>query len=229
MVTPLHIAIDGPVGSGKSAVSLQLSQELGIVYLYTGAMYRALALASLEQHVSLDNEEQVLGILEHSSITLNKADPNSQYFVKVVLNNTDVTDKIFSPEVDRTTPIVSAHKRVREEMVKRQQQLAQNTSVVMEGRDIGLRVLPHAQLKIYLIASLEVRSKRRFKQFQKKGIQKTLEEVIEDTKQRDLQDTMRAVDPLKKLPDAWELDTTHLSQDQVIAAIKQELSNRGLL
>ena len=114
-------------------------------------------------------------------------------------------------------------------MVKLQQTQAEGKSVVMEGRDIGLRVLPDAQLKIYLIASLEVRSKRRFKQFQKKGIQKTLEEVIEDTKQRDLQDTMRAVDPLKKLPDAWELDTTHLSQDQVIAAIKQELSNRGLL
>jgi len=192
-------------------------------------MYRAVAYACITNNVDPHDKKKVLALLSGLAIRFEPPGIHSNHPVKVMLNAVDVTDELFTPAADSITPIVSSISEVRHEMVKLQQTQAEGKSVVMEGRDIGLRVLPDAQLKIYLIASLEVRSKRRFKQFQKKGIQKTLEEVIEDTKQRDLQDTMRAVDPLKKLPDAWELDTTHLSQDQVIAAIKQELSNRGLL
>ena len=124
---------------------------------------------------------------------------------------------------------VSTIPQVRKFMVARQQELARGKSVVMEGRDIGLRVLPQAQLKIYLTASLEERARRRWNQYKTKDPTKTLAQEIDETKIRDTQDTSRAADPLQKLPDAWELDTTDMTQEQVVDAIIQELKRRNLL
>lgn len=229
MSTYLHIAIDGPVGAGKSDISSRLASVLGLTYLYTGAMYRALAWVCLTQSIPLDNESRVIMTLKHTTIDLLPQDKESKYPVKVYVNNKEVTRELFTPAIDAAVPIVSKIELVRKDMVKRQQRMAEGRGVVMEGRDIGLRVLPYAQLKIYLTASLEERAKRRWEQIKKKRNDTLLSDVLGETQKRDEEDMTRAVDPLQKLSDAWELDTTGLTQDQVIEKIKDELRNRGLL
>jgi cytidylate kinase len=225
----LQIAIDGPVAAGKGDIAARLSQELGLVYIYTGAMYRALALSCIQHNVPFKDGPQVVSLLEKIRIDLLVADKASALPYKVMLDDEDVTDKIFDQKVAMGTSDVGTIPEVRKIMVARQQEMAQGKSVVMEGRDIGLRVLPNAQLKIYLTASLEERAKRRWQQWQVKKVEKTYEETIEDTRERDLQDSTRATDPLQKLPDAWELDTTGLTQDEVVARIISELNKRNLL
>ncbi len=230
MTSPvLHIAIDGPVGSGKSAISSSLAKQIGITYLYTGAMYRAVAYACIASRVNPRDKNNVLELFSKTTIQLDLPSKKSNFPVKVILDNEDVTGKLFTPSVDEVTPIVSSLSEVRKEMVKLQRVLAQGKSVVMEGRDIGLRVLPQAQLKIYLTASLDERANRRWLQFKEKGIEKSREEVLKDTKLRDFQDTTRSTDPLQKLPDAWELDTTGMTQEEVVGRIKEELTKRKLL
>lgn len=228
-MTPLQVAIDGPVAAGKGDISARLARELGLVYVYTGAMYRALALDCLEQKIPLKDAQKIMVRLSTVSIDLVDPDPNSEYAYKVLLNGRDVTERISHPDVSMGASDVSTIPEVRVEMVKRQKKIAEGKRVVMEGRDIGLRVLPQAQLKIYLTASPEERSRRRQLQWQKKGITKTFEEVFADTLKRDTQDTERPVDPLQKLPEAWQLDTTGLSQEEVVAKIKEELARRNLL
>lgn len=229
MKQPLHIAIDGPVGAGKSDISSRLASVLGLTYLYTGAMYRALAWACIAQSVPLDDESRVVSMLRNTTIDLLPQEKERKYPVKVFVNNTEVTRKLFTPTIDAAVPIVSKIQLVRKEMVRRQKQMAEGRGVVMEGRDIGLRVLPNAQLKIYLTASLEERAKRRWEQTKEKGKDKLLSEVLDETQSRDNEDMTRSVDPLQKLPDAWELDTTGMTQEEVVARIKEELVRRNLL
>lgn len=229
MKAPVQIAIDGPVGAGKSDIASRLAENLGFLYIYTGAMYRALAFFCVREHIACDSEPAVLMLLNKTKIALDTPSPNSPHPVTVLVNGQDQTQYLFDPVIDTAVPIVSSLPRVRQVMVERQQQIADGRSVVMEGRDIGIRVLPHAQLKIYLTASIEERSRRRFQQLQKKGIQKSYEEVLLETQKRDIQDMNRASDPLRRLPDAWELDTTGLSQAEVIEKIRQELIRRQLL
>ena len=226
---PLHIAIDGPVAAGKGDIAARLAKELHLTYIYTGAMYRMLALACIEKHISLKDPKRILSLLNEITIDLVESDPDSPYAYKALLNGKDVSERITQHDTAMGASDVSSVPEVRVFMIRCQQELAQGKRVVMEGRDIGLRVLPHAQLKIYLTASLEERAKRRWLQWQEKGIEKTLEEVIEDTRQRDTQDMTRAKDPLQKLPDAWELDTTNMAQDEVVSQIKTELKKRNLL
>lgn len=225
----LQIAIDGPVGSGKSDISTRLAKKIGLVYLYTGAMYRAFALACLRDHVTPKDTPHVLPLLTKYSIDLVPPDTKAKRAFKVLLNGKDVTEKLFTPRVDIATSDVSTLPEVRKFMVARQQELAQGKSVVMEGRDIGYRVLPNAQFKIFLTADPRVRARRRFAQYQSKGIKKTFQEVYKDTLLRDDQDKHRAADPLKKLPDAWRLNTSGMNQTQVIAAITGELKRRHLI
>lgn len=230
MGEPLQIAIDGPVGAGKSEISARLARELRMTYLYTGAMYRAVALACIRERIAFKDEKNVLPLLQKHTIELIPATSNSVRPVTVLLNGEDVTEQLFRPEVDQGTSDVSTLPGVRAFLVKRQKELARGKRVVMEGRDIGLRVLPDSQLKIYLNASLEERAKRRHAQWLSKGItHKTLEDAVAETKFRDDQDMHREVDPLKKLPDAWELDTTGMNREQVVDAIKKELIRRGLV
>lgn len=227
-MSALQIAIDGPVAAGKGDIAARLAKELGFLYIYTGAMYRALALACIQKNIPFEDSEKVFQLLQHSSIELDQPELSSEYSHKVLLNGVDVTERITHPDAAMGASDVGKIAQVREYMVKRQKKMAQGKSVVMEGRDIGLRVLPNS-FKIYLTASVDERARRRWEQFKSRGVMKTYGEVLEDTKKRDEQDMTRETDPLQKLPDAWELDTTHLSQDQVVASIKQELSNRGLL
>lgn len=225
----LHIAIDGPVGSGKSDISRRLASELNLTYLYTGAMYRALAWVCISQSISLDDLSGVVSILQKTKIELFPNDRKSGYSVKVFVNNKEVTRELFTPTIDAAVPIVSKIELVRKEMVKRQQDMAVGKSVVMEGRDIGLRVIPNADLKIYLTASLVERAKRRWEQIKEKRKEKMISDVLAETQYRDKEDMTRSIDPLQELPDAWKLDTTNMTQDQVVTAIKEELKRRNLL
>lgn len=229
MDKPLQIAIDGPVAAGKGDIAARVGKAFGLIYIYTGAMYRALALACIRANIPLKDQEKVLAKLNEITIHLVEPDPESTYSYKVLLNDEDVTERIIAPDTAQGASDVSTLPEIRKRMVVMQKDMAQGKRVVMEGRDIGLRVLPDAQLKIYLTASLEERARRRQEQWAKKGIEKTMEETIEDTRIRDEQDMTRAADPLQKLSDAWELDTTGMSQEQVVDAIKQELQKRKLL
>jgi CMP/dCMP kinase len=226
---PLQIAIDGPVASGKGDIAARLAKELNLVYIYTGAMYRALALACINNQIPFKDKAKVLELLGKISIDLTNPDADSQVSFKILLNRKNVTDRIIDQDVAMGTSDVSTIPEVRKIMVTRQQEIAKGKNVVMEGRDIGLRVLPQAQLKIYLTATLEERAKRRFLQWENKGLNKTFSETLEDTRLRDKQDMTRGVDPLQKLPDAWELDTTSLSQEDVVERIIGELKKRQLL
>lgn len=229
MDKPLQIAIDGPVGSGKSDISGRLAKTLGLTYLNTGAMYRALAWICVREGVSLKDSVHVLPLLSKYTIDLRPSSKDGSRGFAVWVGDTDVTDKIFTPAMSQGASDVSTIPEVRTFMVARQQELAKGKNVVMEGRDIGLRVLPNAQLKIFLTATLKERARRRWEQYKTIDPAKTLAQEIADTKIRDTQDTNRAADPLQKLPDAWELDTTGMMQDAVVSAIIAELRRRKLI
>jgi cytidylate kinase len=225
---PLQIAIDGPVAAGKGDIAARLAHSLHLVYIYTGAMYRVLALACLRAGVELNDSKNVLDVLSKTVIDFGEVDSSSCRTFTVFLNKEDVTDEILEQRIAMGASDVSVIPEVRKIMVARQQEIARGKRVVMEGRDIGLRVLPNAQLKIYLTASIEERAHRRFLQWQEKKQHKTFEETLKDTKARDLQDMSRKTDPLMKLPDAWEFDTTGLSQEQVVSRIIEEVKTRKL-
>ena len=226
---PLQIAIDGPVASGKGDIASRLAGKLQLLYIYTGAMYRALALACIQQGVSCKDEKQVMSILRNISIEIVAPESDSEYPYAILLNHKDVTERISKQDTAQGASDVGILPGVRRLMVARQKEMALGKRVVMEGRDIGLRVLPAARMKIFLTASVSERARRRFLQWQQKGIKKTLKETLTDTKIRDLQDTTREIDPLQKLSGAWELDTTHLTQDEVVGKICEELKKRALL
>jgi cytidylate kinase len=224
----LQIAIDGPVAAGKGDIAERLANRLHIVFVNTGAMYRALALACIEEGYDTFRDDDVMRVLEKIRIRLQpptEGDKNMHVFI----NEVDVTERLTEPDVSRGSSIVAAIPTVRPVMVRMQQEFAKTQSVVMEGRDIGLRVLPNAPLKIYLTASLTERAKRRWIQWHKNGIDKTLDETIEETRQRDKLDQERTVDPLQILPDAWVLDTTGMTQDDVVNAIIKQLQERSLV
>lgn len=229
MKQPLQIAIDGPVAAGKGDIAERLAKRLHLIYLYTGAMYRVLALACMRNKTPLTDASKIVELLHKIQIDFIPQDQNTEQAYKLLLNGQDVTKEIFAQDVAQGSSDVSVIPEVRKIMVSKQKNLAQGKAVVMEGRDIGLRVLPEAQLKIYLTASIEERTKRRLEQFANKGINKTFQEVLEDTKKRDEQDMTRGVDPLQRLPDAWELDTTSMTQEVVIEEIVQELQKRELI
>ncbi|MBI5621147.1 (d)CMP kinase [Candidatus Gottesmanbacteria bacterium] len=229
MNTLLQIAIDGPVASGKGDIAGRLAQALHLTYIYTGAMYRMLALSCIEQNVSTKDAQTVFALLQKISIALEPPTEKSTHPFVAKLDGRDVTERIFKQDVAIGSSDVGTIPEVRRWMVARQQAMAKDKSVVMEGRDIGLRVLPNAQLKIYLTATLEERTNRRWLQFKAKGLEKPFDEVLSDTKLRDHQDTSRPSDPLQKLPDAWELDTTSMTQEEVVERITQELRHRNLL
>jgi cytidylate kinase len=229
MKAPLQIAIDGPVASGKGDIATRLAQKLDLLYIYTGAMYRALALACINRGISCKDEPSVIKIFHSVAIDITTPRAGSPYPYTILLDNNDITERITKQDTAQGASDVGILPGVRRLMVIRQKKMAAGKRVVMEGRDIGLRVLPRAQMKIFLTASIQERARRRFLQWQKKGIKKTLEETLSDTKVRDLQDSTRTVDPLQKLPDAWELDTTNMTQDTVVKRICDELQKRKLI
>ena len=206
------IAIDGPVGAGKSTVAKITAQKLNIVYIDTGAMYRTVGLYVTRKGLDTTNPEQVNSVLDEISLDVKLSNEGQ----KIFLNGEDVTKLIRTPEISMAASNVSAVKEVRERLVEIQRNLAESKSVIMDGRDIGTVVLPHATTKIYLNATLDVRADRRYKELIKKGQEVTFEDVKEDIVKRDKNDMSRAESPLKKADDAIELDTTGKTLDEVV-------------
>lgn len=209
---PLTIALDGPVGAGKSSVAEETARKLGILHLDTGAMYRAIGLQTLRQGIDLTDEEAVSRMAEGLRVDVRYAQGAQQTLVE----GEDVTGLIRTPEVSMAASTVARYARVRQVMVDLQRRLASEQPMLVDGRDIGTRVLPQAGLKVFLTASAEERARRRFLELQAKGLPDTYEEVLAELKKRDDQDMHRAVDPLRPAEDARMLDSTSLTFEEVV-------------
>lgn len=221
MERQLQIAIDGPAGAGKSTIAKMIADKLDLLYLDTGAMYRACAYY-LKQNNALDDEKKMDELLEQ--MELNFDESGKQIF----LNGENVSAVIRTPEITELTSKVSGNAKVREVLVHKQQQIAGSRGVIMDGRDIGTVVLPQAQVKIFLTASLESRAQRRLLDLAQKGIKSDLATVMEDLAKRDKQDSTREHSPLKQADDAVVIDTSEMSIDDVIKNILSIIENKGL-
>ncbi|MFA6800489.1 MAG: (d)CMP kinase [Acholeplasmataceae bacterium] len=204
------LAIDGPAGSGKSTISKLIAEKLKWTHIDTGAMYRAVTLEAIELGVDLNQESSYL-FLETIHVHYDNH--------KIYINQRDVTNDIRKNEVTQNVSLVSSFPYVRKMMVDLQQKAASEGNIIMDGRDIGTVVIPNADLKIFLTAHLVERAKRRYQETVTKGKSANMNQVIEDIEIRDIKDSTRKESPLKKADDAIELDTTHLSIDQVVEAI----------
>jgi CMP/dCMP kinase len=210
----LIIAIDGPAGAGKSTIASRLARKLGYVNLESGAMYRALALKAIEWDVSFDDEAALRKMAEQARITLEPTLGGN----RVLLDKKDVSSRIREQDVTEGASRVSVHPKVREWMVARQQEMGKEGGVVMEGRDIGTKVFPNADLKVFLDADPVIREQRRLDQQHIKG--PTAASMAAQLRERDQRDRTRAVSPLAAAPDAIVIDSTNLSEDQVLAQIE---------
>ncbi|WP_085992016.1 (d)CMP kinase [Oceanobacillus senegalensis] len=217
----IAIAIDGPAAAGKSTVAKIVAEKLSYIYIDTGAMYRALTLKALNQAVELNDEKKIYELLLHTKIELSQE--NKKQIVR--LDGVDVTDEIRTQLVTNNVSYIAKLPSVRKEMVKRQQELAKSLGVVMDGRDIGTHVLPDAEVKIFLIASVEERAKRRYEENMSRGIHSDLGVLKEEIKKRDDIDSKREVSPLIKAEDAIEVNTTSLSIDEVVQQILHAVTN----
>jgi cytidylate kinase len=210
-----QIAIDGPASAGKSTIAKILAKNLKFMYIDTGAMYRAITLAAKNENIDFNDDQKVKSILDDQEITFLPGDPVQ----KVFLNGKDVTDAIRLPEVTNNVSAVSSLPSVRNKLVDFQRKLAEGNSVIMDGRDIGTTVLPQADLKIFLVASVDERATRRYKENQIKGIDTDLDTLKAEIIQRDYKDSHRELSPLKKADDAIEVDTSGLTIPQVVQKI----------
>ena len=209
------VAIDGPAGSGKGTITKLVGEKLGLVNIDTGATFRCVTLAMLQQNISTNEEEKIKKLLENIKIELKKEN-NIQM---VLLNGQDVTKKIREKEVNNFVSQVSTLKIVREKLLNLQRKIAEGKDVIMEGRDIGTTVFPNANVKIYLDATPEERAKRRVLQNQEKGISTSYEEALENVKSRDKMDSERELAPLRQAEDAIYVDSTNLTIDEVVQKI----------
>ena len=209
------VGIDGPAGSGKGTVTKKIANELGLINIDTGITYRCVALEVLNQNVSLEDTDKIIEIARNIKIDIDNT-PNGDI---VYLNGKDVTKDIRSKEVTKIVSPVSSIKEVRYSMVDMQRKLAEGKDIIMEGRDICTYVFPNADVKIYLDASIEERSKRRYKENQEKNIDMTYEEVYENIKKRDENDKAKEIGALKIASDSIVVDTTSLSIDEVVEKI----------
>jgi len=211
----LVIAIDGPVGSGKSTAARRVAQLLGYVYVDTGAMYRAFALKALKRGVPLDDTEKLIALAKETHIDLRPADGE----LRVMLDGADVTDVIRRREVSLAASKVAIIPGVRHVMVAEQRRAGEQGGVVMEGRDIGSIVFPDAGLKIYLTASPEVRAERRWREHQQKREDISLERTLEEVRERDRRDREREASPLVRAPDAVLVDSSAMDAEEVARLI----------
>lgn len=223
-----NIAIDGPAGAGKSVVARLLSKELEFIYVDTGAMYRAIAFYVLENKINENNENLIESILD-------KVEVNIKYenkLQKVILNNKDISQYIRTEEIGGIASKISTYKSVRDKLLNLQRDIAKNNNVIMDGRDIGSFVLPKANLKIYLDAKVETRALRRYKELSQKGLSVDLKSLEEEIKIRDYRDKNRDIAPLKKVEDAFYIDSSDMSIEEVLQKIKSlmgkyEEGNKG--
>ncbi len=218
----INVAIDGPAGAGKSTISRQAAKALGFIYVDTGALYRAVGLNALRTGVDTDDPEAIAESVKNISVELKYENGEQAVF----LNGENVSAFIRTPEASMAASKVSAVPKVREFLFGLQQEIAAKNDCVMDGRDIGTVVLPNAQVKIFLTASAEARAQRRYKELIEKGEQVDYENVLAEMKQRDYNDSNRAVAPLKAADDAVTVDTTALNLEESIEKIKNVIKEK---
>ena len=218
----LVIAVDGPVGAGKSTAARLLAERLGCRYIDSGAMYRALAWKALQMNLDLEDEQRLMRLLGDTSITLEGSGDG----LIVLVDGQEVSREIRTPEVEQASSKISTLASIRRVMVARQREMASQGGVVMDGRDIGTVVFPDADVKFYLEARLEERAKRRYLEARRAGGAGDLEKFTEEVKVRDARDMGRSASPLRKAEDAVTIDTTGLNAFQVVAAMESETNRR---
>ena len=211
-----QIAIDGPSSSGKSTVAQAIAKKLDIIYIDTGAMYRAVTLAVLQDSIEVSDAERVKKILPTLDLTFKRSDEGIQ---EMYLNRQNVSREIRSDEVTANVSEISAYPFVREKLVEDQRNMASTHSVVMDGRDIGTTVLPAAEVKIFMVASVHERAVRRYKENISKGIETSMETLEQEISARDYKDSHREISPLTQASDAILLDTTSLNIEEVVEKI----------
>lgn len=215
----IRVAIDGPSGAGKSTIAKSLAKKLGIDYIDTGAMYRAVGYKILSCGIDPDDSQALKRMLDETEIDFSGGN--------IILDGVIINDKIRTPEISKKASECSALAEVREKLVQLQRKMGQTKSVIMDGRDIGNNVLTDAEYKFFMTASAEERARRRFEELKEKGQNVIYDQVLEDIIQRDHNDMTRKLNPLRKAEDAQELDTTGMSIEEVIDYILKEIEKNG--
>ena len=210
-----NVAIDGPAGAGKSTIAKLVAKEKGYIYVDTGAMYRGLAIHFLDKGIKPGETDKVIEACKDAEVTIAYEDGVQH----VYLNGTDISSRLRNEEVGNMASVTSAIPEVRKKLLELQQNLAKTQNVIMDGRDIGTCVLPDADVKVYLTASVETRAKRRYQELQEKGEDCNLEEIAHDIEERDHRDMTREIAPLKQAEDAVLIDSSDMTIDKVVKAI----------
>lgn len=219
-----NIAIDGPAGAGKSTIAKKAAKELGFVYVDTGAMYRALAVYFIKKGIQPKDNAKIIAALNNAEVSIEYENSVQQIY----LNRENVTSMLREEEVGNMASMSSAIPEVREKLLELQRKLAREKDVVMDGRDIGTNILPNAEVKIYLTASVDTRAKRRFLELQEKSMACDLEAIKQDIKERDERDINRETAPLKRALDAVYIDSSEMTIDQVVAVILETYKRAGV-
>ena len=210
-----NVAIDGPAGAGKSTIAKLVAKEKGYIYVDTGAMYRGLAIHFLDKGIQPQETEKVIEACKDAEVTIAYEDAVQH----VYLNGKDISSRLRNEEVGNMASVTSAIPEVRKKLLELQQNLAKTQNVIMDGRDIGTCVLPHADVKVYLTASVETRAKRRYQDLQEKGEDCNLEEIAHDIEERDRRDMTREIAPLKQAEDAVLVDSSDMTIVEVVKTI----------
>ena len=222
-----NIAIDGPAGAGKSTIARAAARSLGFLYVDTGAMYRAIALHLLRNHVEADQTERIKELLADMTIRISYSGGEQQ----IILNDENVTSQLRQEEVGNMASKSSANPKLREKLLQLQRDIARDNDVIMDGRDIGTFVLPNADVKVYLTASVEERAKRRYLELEEKGMDADMSKIEQDIRTRDFQDMNRSIAPLKQAEDAVVIDSSQMSipevMDRIVDAFQESLKLKG--
>jgi CMP/dCMP kinase len=214
----LTIAVDGPAGAGKSTIAKIISEKFNLMYINTGAMYRAVALFAIRQNLTSEDRKGLCLLINSLEMHFDKN--------RLIVNGEDVSEQIIQPEISKKVSEFAAVKEVREHLLKQQQEMAKRYNVIMDGRDIGTAVLKDAFIKFYLIASAEERALRRYKELMAKGIDVEFNSILDDINKRDYVDSHRELNPLRKASDAIEIDTSKLNIDEVVNVMSEHIENK---
>ncbi|XIF19761.1 MAG: (d)CMP kinase [Acetilactobacillus jinshanensis] len=218
----LQVAVDGPASAGKSTVAKLIAKRFSYIYCDTGAMYRSVTLKAMRNHIKLTDEKRIMHMMKNTKISFAPGNPQQ----KVFIDGNEVTNQIRSEAVTNSVSTVAALLDVRKDLRDRQRQIAKNGGIVMDGRDIGTTVLPKAEVKIFLVASVQERAKRRLKDNAQKGIHTPLKKLAHEIEVRDYKDSHRKISPLVQAKDAIRIDTTHLTIKQVVNKIAKIMDNK---